>query len=563
MDANSDLVKRLSAAIAGMDLPSVRLGQPETVEQVAREAERLFQGYAKANTGTEDAYAAALAFLRGKTLDSWERDRIASAIADPVRERNGEIVLGSSRFSELLKFYEDEAQRGELWRLTWHGLLYAYFRFDPTLTRGPAAHQGWAVLRAFLQRTWPLIDQQAGSNSVPDWIAVLRKESDVLSEKPADRYAMACLQGDSTATDQLAEDLGIPPSSWFWHALVLSGVRRATASNDTEFRRLIPRLLHLIDSKPAFRDEAIEAILIRYHACRGTPQDESLRDYVCQPRVWKNPKLKQAGLATAWNRVPEPVWQMVLAWVNEGNLRDFFAILAARNKADEGRLAFWSKYIKQITWTRLVFGEDTIQLKNTHRAIRELIAREEGAYARLRDARDLDAFMMQIGSYLIIEFSKKPNACYAYVSDQLPFKPYDQAYAGDTSDLKAGYYGKRAARISHQPGWEAGATDELRRLGIFPDRQDNRNEISRPGTKAGTTTTRSTTAHLTPPPDISSLHSLVSRFRGASIDDNRTTTGGGRLWVVDPLQRTQLAAELQSMGFRWAAARQAWYLPEH
>jgi len=41
-----------------------------------------------------------------------------------------------------------------------------------------------------------------------------------------------------------------------------------------------------------------------------------------------------------------------LGWVNERNLRDFFGILASRNNADEGRLAFWSNYLEQITWTR-------------------------------------------------------------------------------------------------------------------------------------------------------------------------------------------------------------------
>lgn len=132
------------------------------------------------------------------------------------------------------------------------------------------------------------------------------------------------------------------------------------------------------------------------------------------PTVWKNPKLKAAGIATAWNRVPDRVWMMVLGWVDNGTSRISSAdILAARNQADEGRLAFWSKYMKQITWTRLVFSAETMNLKKHNPAIRNLIAREEGAYAELTAKRDVDAFMMQIGGYIIIEFSKSrtPATC--------------------------------------------------------------------------------------------------------------------------------------------------------
>ena len=119
---------------------------------------------------------------------------------------------------------------------------------------------------------------------------------------------------------------------------MLEAVRSATAKSDSEFRALLPRLIQLIEGKPAFRDDAIELILIRFHACKDSTPDDRFRDYVVRPSVWKNPKLRDAGIATAWNRVPDPVWMMALGWVNKRNLKDFFDILAARNQADEGRL---------------------------------------------------------------------------------------------------------------------------------------------------------------------------------------------------------------------------------
>lgn len=570
--ALQQLNQGLVAAIESMGLHSGEFGKPELVEKPTREAERIFQGFAAAKPKKEDAYAAALSFLRGKELDSWQRDLVASAIGEPIREQDGAMVLGARRFPALLGLYEAEAKRGDLWRLTWHGLLYSYFNFAPNLAKDDAARSGWEVLRSFLERTWPMIDKQAGKNQVPDWVNVLRKEFEVLSARPVDKYSHAYLRGETGPTDRLAEDLGIPPSSWFWHALVLGVVRRATAESDAEFRRLIPQLLKLIQGKPGFRDDALEAILIRYHACTDAPQDERLRDYVCQPTVWKNPKLKAAGIATAWNRVPDPVWHMVLSWVNERNLKDFFDILAARNNADEGRLAFWSKYLKQITWTRLVFGADTMALKRSNAGIRDLIAREEGAYAQLTSKPEVDAFMMQIGSYLIIEFSKKPNACYVYEADQLPFEPYDRHYEGGTADLAAGYRQEVgcALRIVHREGWGERAEAELRRLGIRPDRP----EVHRIAT-AGANTTSTAGSRATSSgaasgrasakfagPDMAALQTLVTRFRGASIDDRRSTASGGRLWVEDPQQRATLGSELKALGFRWANNRQAWYFPE-
>ncbi len=568
------LSRDLTASMAVMGLHAGEFGKPELVEKLTREAEELFQGFARAKPSKEDAYAAARTFVRGQPLDAWQRDLVASAVAEPIREQAGAMALASRQFPTLLASYEAETKRGDLWRLTWHGLLYSYFHFNLDGSRDDAARAGWEALRVFLERTWPLIDRQAGKDLVPDWVNVLRLEADVLTSRPVEKYSRAYLRGETDATDRLAADLGIPPSSWFWHSLVLGAVHRAAAEVDAEFRRLVPQLIKLIQNKPGFRDEAIEVILIRYHACKGAPPDELLRDFVCQPTVWRNPKLKAAGIATAWNRVPDPVWQMVLSWVNERNLKDFFDILAARNNADEGRLAFWSKYLKQITWTRLVFGADTMSLKQSNAEVRNLIAREEGAYAQLTRFLDFDGFMMQIGPYIIIEFSKTGKACYGYQADRLPFERYARHYDGGTEDLAAGYSQDRALRIHHSKGWEWKAEQDLRKLGIVPDVASPRRVAA--GSVADTTpgVGRTTGAgnglgiaaaasnSTAGRPDMTRLNAIITRFRGASIDDRRKSSSGGRLWVEDPLQRAQLASELKSLGFKWANSREAWYYPE-
>jgi hypothetical protein len=558
-----NLARDLASALDSMDLHSpVPWGRPDLLKQQADAAEKLFQGYAKATLNSDEAVQAARAFLGGRQLDDWQRDAIAPVLAKPLPDLSGAKALGHKSFPALLDTYEAEARRGDLWRLTWHGLLHSYFDFNP-VSATDSDKEGWKLLQQFLQRTWPLIDEQNRQQVIPHWIEALRREPDVLTEFPVRKYADAYLRGSTEEAQRLADDVGIPLSSWFWHALVVAAVRKACAGSDAEFLELIPTLIELIEGRPAFRDEALEFILIRHHACRDAAPHERLRDYVCRADVWKNPKLRAAGMATAWNRVPEPVWQMVLSWVNERNLKDFFDILAARNNADEGRLAFWSRYLKQITWTRLVFGAATMTLQRTNAEIRNLIAREEGAYARLTEKPEVDAFMMRIGQYLIVEFSKKPNACYVYQADTLPFDLYSRSYEGGTGDLGAGFRSdtERALRILHLKGWAERAAVDLGRLGIRPDAQP-------PGGRpaGGSQQVRSRWPVL---PEISEvrragsdlgrLQSLVSRFRRAYIEDQRHAGLVGRLWVHDPLQRPELETELKAMGFSWSGQRQAWF----
>ena len=559
--ALAELNRGLAAAIASLELSATKFGAPEEVQRQAELAERLFQGYTKGGHNAEGGYEAARSLLRGQQLTAWQRDVVAGVITAPIKEAGGQIVLSHAAFPNLLATYEQEARQGELWRLTWHGLLASYFAYDPLTQHAGAA---FVALREFLGRTWPLIDRQAGDAHVPDWIAVLRRDTKLLSEHGADEYGRAWLNGDTAPAERVASQLGVPSTSWFWHAVILSAIKHATAHSADRFRALLARLIALVRERPAFRDEAIEVILCRYHEACGGAVHEELRDFVVG--AWKNPKLKSAGLATAWNRVPEAVWRMVLAWVNEQNLRDFFDILAARNSADAGRLAFWSKYLKQITSTRLVFGADTLALSRRNETVRNLIAREEGAYAKLTAKREVDAFMMHIGNYVIVEFSKKPNACYVYQARSLPFKPYERYYTGGSEDLAAGFHGAHAARIVHRDGWQQRAEDELRTLGIFPDAQakpDHR-PPTRPEPRAQPQDRTEASERLRNQrtaggPDMVALSVLLARFDGAWAGDERSVRG--RLWVHDPKQNARLAKELEALGFRWARLRGAWYFP--
>lgn len=609
------LLNRLTASIDGMELNRVQFGFPEIITKEVKKAEALFKDFSKAKPSTQDSYKAALSLLRGEKLDGWSTDLVAAAISIPIKEERGRTVLESEHGEDLLRKYENDAYTGDLWRLTWYSLLNSYLTFDLGRTTTEAGLVGFTKLRKFLNRTWPTIDKQSGQAAVPDWVRILREENQLLSDSPVEKYARDYLEGNTEHIKALAENLGIPSSSWFWQELVFGAVHHATQGNDEQFRSQILMLIELVKSAPVYRDKAISEILNRYYRCSSKTVHPELRDFVIHGSVWKNPKLKAAGIATAWNQVPEAVWRMVMGWVNERNLKDFFDILAARRHADHGRLKFWSQYMNQISWTRLVFGAETIWQKNHNAGIRALLESEEGTYATLQGApdRELDAFLMQIGEFIFVEFSKTGNGAYAYRSSDLVFNLYADSYAGSTSDLKCGYYtnGRGVAKIIHTPGWEERTAIELSKLGIHPDRTSFRSEPGRsklskehqaalgriselnqggvpkspaigPDKKPSAATSGRTAENFqptlpdaktsrawlaqafkkTPTLSVEQVHAIVAKYEGAQVTEN----GNGmtrRVWVTNPRGWAALENELKKLGFQWAASRQGWYWREH
>lgn len=608
------LLNRLKASIEGMGLKRLQFGFPETVMKEVQKAEALFKDFSKAKPSDQDAYKAALSLLRGNTLDDWSMYLVAAAISIPIKEQQGRTVLESEYCDDLLRQYENDAYSGSLRRPTWYSLLNSYLTYDLARTTTEAGMSGFTKLRRLLNRTWPSIDKQADQLAIPDWVRVLREESQLLSDSPVEKYARDYLAGNTDHIKALAENLGIPVSSWFWQELVLGAVKHATQGNDDQFRSQILMLLQLVKSAPVYRDKAITEILNRYYKCSSRTVHPELRDFVIHASVWKNPKLKAAGIATAWNQVPEAVWRMVMGWVNERNLRDFFDILAARRHADHGRLKFWSRYMNQISWTRLVFGSETIWQKNHNAGIRALLDSEEGTYATLQGTPDkeLDAFLMQIGEYIFVEFSKTGNGAYAYRAADLAFNLHAKSYAGSTSDLKCGYYrnGRGVAKIIHTPGWEERTAIELGKLGIHPDRATTRLEptrsrltsaqaaalekigaLSQATTQIATEsqatdvyskpvsalskqeaigedlkTSRVTSSSSQPTrPHESIYDSLIAQVRkiariysGVQVIEKRNGHIR-RIWVTEQNESWELGKELRNLGFKWAGSRDGWF----
>lgn len=598
------LLSRLNASIEGMGLNRVQIGFPEMVVKEVQKAETLFKDFSKAKPSPQDAYQAALALLSGEKLDDWTTDLVAAAVSIPISELRGLTVLESEYCDDLFRKYENDAYAGDLWRLTWYSLFNSYLTYDLARTTSDVGLASFTKLRRLLNRTWPSVDKQSGQLAIPDWVRILREEGQLLSDSPVEKYAQDFLAGNTEHIKVLAENLGIPANSWFWQELILGAVRHATQGNDEEFRGQILMLIELVKSAPVYRDKAIAEILNRFYKCSSRAVHPELRDFVIHGSVWKNPKLKAAGIATAWNQVPEVVWRMVMGWVNERNLKDFFDILAARRNADHGRLKFWSRYMNQISWTRLVFGSETIWQKEHNAGIKTLLESEEGTYAILKGQpggyhplpdKDLDAFLMQIGDYVFVEFSKSGNGAYYYHLSDTKLDLNARSYGGSTADLKSGYYPNRTPHIRHIAGWEDTTELKLRQLGIYPDRKSAPQEparsrlsseqadalgrinalsqdaaATRQEGRVGEYGMRSAepsqglavrTAQASPALSVDQVHKIVSKYQGAKVID-RGSGLSRRILVTNPGGWAPLENELKKMGFQWSDSRQGWYWAE-
>ena len=462
-----DLAKCLQNALTSMQIESQSFGNSQEIIKTVNEVKKVFEGFVSASAPKDRAYAAALKFLREKPLTENEYDFIAAEINTPIKEQKNEKIIESIRFASLLKYYTTQIAKNEMWNLTWYWLFLSYFSLELDKTSNEILEKNTALLREFLAKTYVHFTQ--GKDFLPEWARVLTNHSNLLTLKPCERYAEAYLQDRQEEVNEIKNSLSIPANSWFWHQLTLAMVRYATnQKKDANFKAQIPKLINFLEKFSGYKDEAIKLILTRYYSCSDKSVQNQLRDYVIRSDIWKNPKLRNSGIASKWHHVNEDIWRMVMNWVTHENLRMFFDIISGRHGARKDRFNFWLQYIKQIEFTKLVFGEETNLQRRINPEIKKLFAEEEGVYALLdSNQRELDAFIMKIADYIFVEFSMNSNAAFVYESNNIPFRLFDKRMNDNTvgNGLKSAQHNK----IIHNNDWQIATKNRLMRLGIFPD----------------------------------------------------------------------------------------------
>lgn len=411
---------------------------------------------------SREAYEAAYKYLAGDLgLAPHDYDLIAFALNEPIVELSGlKVISDEKKLYELLNRYNKEIDQGEFWELTYLGVLQSYFQIS-------GVGNALDILREFLRSKFDRIYEICYFK--PVWLEALNENKHLLSKDPCAIYAMEWLNGNTDRVNKIKSDIKIPESSWFWSELVLSCVNETANLNDSSFKEAIPKLLSFLKQHPADIDDGLRVILERYQNCSNKTVDNELKEFAIEQ--WHSPRLRIAA-GSKWRHVDDSTWKMVLGWVNEANLRLFFQILKQRGIADKDRLDFWLKYINQISWTKLALGSETDNYLRRNKGLADLYEKEKDSFSRLLSKGDLDAFIMQIQNYLIVEFSTE-GGCYIYKEGSNSFDP--NADFLDPSTNKGGLKEKRKTTrspdIIHTPGWQSRATDKLMSLMILPDEE--------------------------------------------------------------------------------------------
>jgi len=422
----------------------------------------------------EVAYAAARSFLDGSLSgDIGEYEIISFVLTKPISELGGISVASDGvKLRSLLDRYTAEFENDKIDGIFWFGVFQSYFQAQRTNYQGDAFFNSQRAIRNFLAQTWPYVKKNATFST--NWMKSIEANQHLLGESPCEIYGAEWLAGSEVRVKQIKQELHIPDTSWFWEEFFKSCLKASLSQSDIKFKESIPLIISLLRRHPSYLDNGLRALLDRYRASSDIRVHRELKEFALE--TWKSPKLRNTG-ASKWIHVSDPTWRMVLTWVQEANLRLFFELLKRRGVPDpHGRLDFWMQYINQITFTRLVLGEDMRRYLTAHPELKEHFKNDVESYANLMGAKgesSLDAFIMEISGHLIVEFNPH-GGCYIYQKGENKFNVNAVSLDASTSPrgLKERYYtgSAKGPDIVHREGWQYKArTYQLPAFGIFDD----------------------------------------------------------------------------------------------
>ena len=422
----------------------------------------------------EVAYAAARSFLDGSLNgEVGEYEIISFVLTKPISELGGISVASDGvKLRSLLDRYTAEFENDKIDGIFWFGVFQSYFQAQRLNYQGDAFFNSQRAIRDFLAKTWPYVKKNATFST--NWMKSIEANQHLLGESPCEIYGAEWLAGSEVRVKQIKQELHIPDTSWFWEDFFKSCLKASLSQSDIKFKESIPLIISLLRRHPSYLDNGLRALLDRYRASSDIRAHRELKEFALE--TWKSPKLRNTG-ASKWIHVSESTWRMVLTWVQEANLRLFFELLKRRGVPDpHGRLDFWMQYINQITFTRLVLGEDMRRYLMAHPELKEHFKNDVESYANLMGAKgesSLDAFIMEISGHLIVEFNPH-GGCYIYQKGENKFNVNAVSLDASTSPrgLKERYYtgSAKGPDIVHREGWQYKArTYQLPAFGIFDD----------------------------------------------------------------------------------------------
>ena len=471
-DLAAALEARLTVSLhrfsVGADRCVLTLPQPIRLAERAESIHRLFDEGAPPEPPSQ-ARINAIARLRAadKAITRKEWHLIVWGLCDECG-RAGMPLNDHTLFAKVMQYVDHETTTG-ISRKVWFGLLHSYFACPDAI---PKKNPNWLELRSKLALTMPaLLQRQLRPKS---WGLALTRHADLLTDQAGVRLAQALANNDQALQADVGTYLPVPEASWLWRDVIEQRLTMLASTSDEQFKLAIPGLLDLSTRHAMQGDRILAAVLTRYADSTFHKEAHAQLKQIALER-WQNPQVRTAN---RWSLVEDDVRKMVLQWFAKADLEHFFSLLQGDGDVDDARLRYWLRFVEQISYTRIVMGQDAFMNPSTDFV--DFRKKNKGRFSRLSSpVTSNNAFIMQIGDYNFVEFSGTGNACYVYAQRNLPFNPELAHFS--ILDLKN--KPKATTRILHNGAWEYRADLDLARLGLAAG-QASRSIIKRNGPRA-------------------------------------------------------------------------------
>lgn len=464
----------------------------------------------------------------------------------------GRALADSSLYPRIAKHFEQEINGGSLSRKTWLGLVSSYLAHMP---EGGVERKHWLQLRKLVLDGFLNIRQ--GKQRECAWVELVGRHLDLFTDDAGAMLGEAMFEGCQQVVDELKSFLQIPAESWLWTAILAAQLKRVVALDDDQFVSRIDGMLDWAERHPHSTDPILAGLLTRYEQSERLKSKSHPRLKSVSLEAWGSPQIgRHKG---RWSVcVEDHVSRMVMRWFAKEDLETFFSLLRDEKETDERRLNYWLRYVDQMTYTRIVMGRNA--LNNSSSDFCEFRTNNKGRFSELSGGLSADnAFIMQIGNFVFVEFSKTGNSCYFYGNTHLPFDA-SVSRLHLNSDLKVYSYidinGVAENRFTHSGDWEFKADLIMSKLGVLESHFAVKvaNKSYGASYSSGVVGQSDQGEYSKIKPDrFNELVAIVRKMAGVAgypdlmIEDRRAV--GGALWIKTPELR-KIDSRLKSMGFR-------------
>lgn len=298
------------------------------------------------------------------------------------------------------------------------GLIYSYFQIRKEQVKDPVVFENLEEIKELVIDIWNERNATHTNSSEEGYFKI------IFDENSAEIFANKILHGDLEIVRWATSKFKIPTQSWFWEKVFECLCKMISKLEEEEFCSNIDKYLDMLVhaeenvSSPAYPVIVLNvnkiwvALVNRFANSslrRGTP-NQTIKAYCLE--TWNNPqnpnnlqKWKSAGFTAL-------AIQMICSWCAYSDLVFFFDTLQIG--ADPQRAEFWRKHISKMSFT-------CVSLSSSHAyysydsEINVFKENNKGRYSVSYNApSDSDAFIMVIGGFVFVEFSRTSNACFYY-----------------------------------------------------------------------------------------------------------------------------------------------------